>query len=66
MTSINKINCLKFIYFQYLTTVIPYHLDSGPPDNQTLQVLIKSKFKFSILFSIGSISKFCLIVVFEF
>lgn len=28
---------------KYLTTVIPYHLDSGPPDNQTLQVLIKSK-----------------------
>lgn len=28
---------------KYLTTVIPYHLDSGPPDNQTLQVLIKSE-----------------------
>lgn len=28
---------------KYLTTVIPYHLDSGPPDNQSLQVLIKSK-----------------------
>ncbi|XP_018571645.1 fasciculation and elongation protein zeta-2 [Anoplophora glabripennis] len=26
---------------KYLTTVIPYHIDSGPPDNQTLQVLIK-------------------------
>ncbi|XP_044729920.1 fasciculation and elongation protein zeta-2 [Chrysoperla carnea] len=26
---------------KYLTTVIPYHLDSGPPDNQALQVLIK-------------------------
>ncbi|KAL3266826.1 hypothetical protein HHI36_010979 [Cryptolaemus montrouzieri] len=26
---------------KYLTTVIPYHLDSGPPDNQSLQVLIK-------------------------
>ncbi|XP_045480640.1 fasciculation and elongation protein zeta-2 [Harmonia axyridis] len=26
---------------KYLTTVIPYHLDSGPPDNQTLQILIK-------------------------
>ncbi|RZF49042.1 hypothetical protein LSTR_LSTR016621 [Laodelphax striatellus] len=25
----------------YLTTVIPYHLDSGPLDNQALQVLIK-------------------------
>ncbi|XP_046600016.1 uncharacterized protein LOC124295171 [Neodiprion lecontei] len=25
----------------YLTTVIPYHMDSGPPDNQALQVLIK-------------------------
>ncbi|XP_046625014.1 fasciculation and elongation protein zeta-2-like isoform X1 [Neodiprion virginianus] len=24
----------------YLTTVIPYHMDSGPPDNQALQVLI--------------------------
>lgn len=32
------------LIFQYLTTVIPYHLDSGPPDNQALQVLIKSKF----------------------
>lgn len=27
---------------KYLTTVIPYHLDAGPPDNQALQVLIKS------------------------
>jgi len=26
---------------KYLTTVIPYHLDSGPPNIQTLQVLIK-------------------------
>ncbi|XP_066592970.1 fasciculation and elongation protein zeta-2 isoform X1 [Prorops nasuta] len=26
---------------KYLTTVIPYHTDSGPPDNQALQVLIK-------------------------
>jgi hypothetical protein len=26
---------------KYLTTVIPYHLWSGPPDNQALQVLIK-------------------------
>ncbi|XP_019875717.1 fasciculation and elongation protein zeta-2 [Aethina tumida] len=26
---------------KYLTTVIPYHIDSGPADNQTLQVLIK-------------------------
>lgn len=26
---------------KYLTTVIPYHLDSGPPNNQSLQVLIK-------------------------
>jgi hypothetical protein len=24
--------------------VIPYHLDSAPPDNQALQILIKSKF----------------------
>lgn len=29
---------------KYLTTVIPYHMDSGPPDNQALQVLIKSKY----------------------
>lgn len=29
---------------KYLTTVIPYHLDAGPPDNQALQVLIKSEF----------------------
>lgn len=29
---------------KYLTTVIPYHLDAGPPDNQALQVLVKSKF----------------------
>lgn len=27
---------------KYLTTVIPYHLDNGSPDNQALQVLIKS------------------------
>ncbi|XP_033208599.1 fasciculation and elongation protein zeta-2 [Belonocnema kinseyi] len=26
---------------KYLTTVIPYHTDSGPPNNQALQVLIK-------------------------
>uniref|UniRef100_A0A0K8TM88 Putative kinesin-associated fasciculation and elongation protein involved in axonal transport n=1 Tax=Tabanus bromius TaxID=304241 RepID=A0A0K8TM88_TABBR len=26
---------------KYLTTVIPYHLDNGSPDNQALQVLIK-------------------------
>lgn len=26
---------------KYLTTVIPYHMDSGPLDNQALQVLIK-------------------------
>ncbi|XP_061718396.1 fasciculation and elongation protein zeta-2 isoform X1 [Cydia pomonella] len=26
---------------KYLTTVIPFHLDNGPPDNQTLQILIK-------------------------
>lgn len=26
---------------KYLTTVIPYHLGSGPPDNQALGVLIK-------------------------
>lgn len=32
---------------KYLTTVIPYHLDAGPPDNQALQVLIKSKLKCS-------------------
>lgn len=30
---------------KYLTTVIPYHLDAGPPDNQALQVLIKSEFE---------------------
>lgn len=29
---------------KYLTTVIPYHLDAGPPDNQALQVLVKSEF----------------------
>lgn len=28
---------------KYLTTVIPYQKDSGPPNNQALQVLIKSK-----------------------
>ncbi|XP_057662350.1 fasciculation and elongation protein zeta-2 [Diorhabda carinulata] len=26
---------------KYLTTVIPYHISDGPPDNQSLQVLIK-------------------------
>lgn len=26
---------------KYLTTVIPYHIDSGTPDNPTLQILIK-------------------------
>jgi hypothetical protein len=33
-----------FFSLQYLTTVIPYHTDSGPPDNQALQVLIKSRY----------------------
>lgn len=28
---------------KYLTTVIPYHLENGTPDNQALQVLIKSE-----------------------
>lgn len=28
---------------KYLTTVIPYHLDMGSPENQSLQILIKSK-----------------------
>lgn len=37
--------------FQYLTTVIPFHLDNGPPDNQSLQVLIKSKFYSSTSFA---------------
>ncbi len=32
----------KMFLSQYLTTVIPYHVDSGPLDNQALQVLIKS------------------------
>lgn len=27
---------------KYLTTVIPYHMENGSPDNQALQVLIKS------------------------
>lgn len=30
---------------KYLTTVIPYNMESGPPDNQTLQALIKSEFE---------------------
>lgn len=34
---------------KYLTTVIPYHMDNGPPENQALQVLIKSKL-FNITF----------------
>lgn len=34
---------------KYLTTVIPYHLDAGPPDNQALQVLIKSNFQLNYL-----------------
>lgn len=29
---------------KYLTTVIPYHLENGTPDNQALQVLIKSEY----------------------
>ena len=38
---------LLFIYiylFQYLTTVIPYDVGHGPPDNQSLQILNKSEF----------------------
>ncbi|KAH8419722.1 hypothetical protein KR009_001584 [Drosophila setifemur] len=29
---------------KYLTTVIPYHLENGTPNNQSLQVLIKSEY----------------------
>lgn len=32
---------------KYLTTVIPYHLDAGPPDNQGLQVITKSELSYS-------------------
>lgn len=40
---------IKGLEPKYLTTVIPYHLDNGPPDNQALQVLIKSKsFNFNL------------------
>lgn len=35
-----------FSLLQYLTTVIPYHTDNGPPNNQALQVLIKSTYSF--------------------
>ena len=31
---------------KYLTTVIPYHGESGPPNVQSLQVLIKSKYTY--------------------
>lgn len=36
---------------KYLTTVIPYNLDTAP-DNQTLQILIKSKYKTNNFLSI--------------
>ena len=35
--------CLWGFFFQYITTVIPYHQGNGPPSNSTLQVLIKSE-----------------------
>lgn len=35
--------CHLFFRTQYITTVIPYHPGNGPPSNQALQVLIKSK-----------------------
>jgi hypothetical protein len=34
---------------KYLTTVIPYHLDAGPPENQALQVLIKSELLINVM-----------------
>ncbi|XP_013135386.1 PREDICTED: fasciculation and elongation protein zeta-1 [Papilio polytes] len=39
-------SCLQIVLivkscFQYLTTVIPFTLENGPPDNQSLQILIK-------------------------
>jgi hypothetical protein len=50
---------------KYLTTVIPYHLDAGPPDNQALQVLVKSELtneltsfsRISIEFSLSAVLK---------
>ena len=32
-----------YCVFQYLTTVIPYHLNQGPPTIEQLQIYIKSK-----------------------
>lgn len=45
---------------KYLTTVIPYHMDSGPPDNQALQVLIKSKcFSFFLYTNFNVLNSLC-------
>lgn len=44
---------------KYLTTVIPYEPEAGPPDTHTMQVLIKSKLHFPIsLSSNGDLSLF--------
>lgn len=51
---LSSINSMIYVYLityftytgpepKYLTTVIPYHLENGTPNNQSLQVLIKSK-----------------------
>lgn len=36
---------------KFLTTVIPYHMEMGTPDNHALQVLIKSKLLYILNFS---------------
>ncbi len=36
-----------FVLFQYLTTVIPYHANQGPPRIDQLQIYIKSKLSLS-------------------
>lgn len=43
---------------KYLTTVIPYHLENGTPDNQALQVLIKSKLSNSSIHCRAQIFKY--------
>lgn len=38
-----KIHWFSHFFFQYLTTVIPYHANIGPPTTEQLQIYIKSK-----------------------
>ena len=42
-TKMSSVIKQAYLLFQYLTTVIPYHANQGPPTIDQLQIYIKSK-----------------------